>query len=734
MHEAISAAVHAERDAYFALKLAEQNAALQAQLAAKIAELEGALPRLPIRPAGPNDGAAADSVGQSTPTANLLLSASKLQTEIGRLAAEISLQFIGDPVNSKDEVKLNSLSTEPSPALISSVRDLFMSTTPQTKETSARAIFEHAAQSHGQPIGFFGAGPFADTIASNFAVGGAVPNRRDAGGSEVASRELSIANLTAHRTIDEANAAQASMRIQLLRGTAGIESVYDPVSDRRVYSISHRTEHLLKTRSHFQQLMIKAAMIVLDSFITQRINPSFTQEYSTILTDAKEADTKKLFLPELFGNPTAISSLLTLVTPNLHVGSNVLARVLFTHRDRFRVMDVSLLGGVLSQVVLLPNEDPSSCFVRLQELRRSLPEPNPEIAFGNLGLPVQPESHGEPSRFQILTDQSLVTFIMAQFDRRIALNSSLHPARNWLTPEVMKTVKDGEFALAAFQSLMTALATENIPTTVAAESLSPDSAYGAVGGGWTQGKGGSKGGAGSGSKPGGAGSSSSGITKARVTVHGSSGGAGGGGGGGAGGGGGGAGGGGAGSAGGGNKSSGGSGGGAAADASRGRSQGKTSPAPRPQSLVPGDSTGVICYARFVALLGPKMENLVACVGLINKYFKDTVKHEAFISDNGVVRVPLALCPNFAWKAMSSKFLNHNVRRDIYAAWNVLRDRCRGKGKGLTAYGQEYKEKNPTWENLSSDEFASLYTPASTKPKFTLGKFVIRGVTVTEFSA
>jgi hypothetical protein len=59
MHEAISAAVHAERDAHFASKLAEQNAALQA----KIADLESALTRSPVRPAGPNDGAEAASVG-----------------------------------------------------------------------------------------------------------------------------------------------------------------------------------------------------------------------------------------------------------------------------------------------------------------------------------------------------------------------------------------------------------------------------------------------------------------------------------------------------------------------------------------------------------------------------------------------------------------------------------------------------------------------------------------------
>ena len=84
--------------------------------------------------------------------------------------------------------------------------------------------------------------------------------------------------------------------------------------------------------------------------------------------------------------------------------------------------------------------------------------------------------------------------------------------------------------------------------------------------------------------------------------------------------------------------------------------------------------------------------------------------------------------------MSNKFLNHNVRRDIYVAWNVLRDRFCGEGRGLTAYGKENKETHPTWEYLSADEFAKLYTPATVKTKFNLGTFVIRGVTVTEFSA
>ena len=131
--------------------------------------------------------------------------------------------------------------------------------------------------------------------------------------------------------------------------------------------------------------------------------------------------------------------------------------------------------------------------------------------------------------------------------------------------------------------------------------------------------------------------------------------------------------------------------GAAASTPRGRAQDKAAAASRPSSLAPGDSTGVICYARFVALLGSKMENVTACAGLLNKYFKGKVKQSAFVSDNGSVRVPLTVNPNFAWKTMSNKFLNCNVRRDIYAAWNVLRDRCSGKAFRKPVPSDHFKE-------------------------------------------
>jgi hypothetical protein len=84
--------------------------------------------------------------------------------------------------------------------------------------------------------------------------------------------------------------------------------------------------------------------------------------------------------------------------------------------------------------------------------------------------------------------------------------------------------------------------------------------------------------------------------------------------------------------------------------------------------------------------------------------------------------------------MSIKFLNHNVRRDFYAALNALRNCCGGKGRDLTVYGTEYEATHATWEYLSADKFAILYTPTHVKTKFNLGTYVIRRVTGTEFSA
>ncbi len=134
----------------------------------------------------------------------------------------------------------------------------------------------------------------------------------------------------------------------------------------------------MKFRGHFQQLLVKAIINVLESLIEHRTNPLLTQEYSTILTIAKDADTKKLFWPEVLGNPTAAPSLLTLVIPNRHSGSNLLAMILYSHRERFREKDISTFGSILAQFEKPSDIDPSTFFGFCQKIRSTMPDPSPK--------------------------------------------------------------------------------------------------------------------------------------------------------------------------------------------------------------------------------------------------------------------------------------------------------------------------------------------------------------------
>jgi hypothetical protein len=173
-------------------------------------------------------------------------------------------------------------------------------------------------------------------------------------------------------------------------------------------------------------------------------------------------------------------------------------------------------------------------------------------------------------------------------------------------------------------------------------------------------------------------------------------------------------------------------GGAAARAPRRRSHIKAATTPCPNTLAPGNATGVVCYARLDALLGSKIKRLASCAGLINIYSKESLTQRVFSSHYGIVRVPLVLNRNFTWEAEST-YQNCNVHRDICVAKNVVRS-CSDNCCSLIAYGTDNKELHPTRENLFADEFALLHTPVSAKTTFTLENFVICGVSITIFSA
>jgi hypothetical protein len=89
-----------------------------------------------------------------------------------------------------------------------------------------------------------------------------------------------------------------------------------------------------------------------------------------------------------------------------------------------------------------------------------------------------------------------------------------------------------------------------------------------------------------------------------------------------------------------------------------------------------------------------------------------------------------------WKVNFKKFKNFVSRREICAAWSVLRDRCNGKRFlcFFSSNGNMYIATHPAWDILQAQESAELYAPATASPKITLGIFMISGASVIEFTS
>ena len=85
-----------------------------------------------------------------------------------------------------------------------------------------------------------------------------------------------------------------------------------------------------------------------------------------------------------------------------------------------------------------------------------------------------------------------------------------------------------------------------------------------------------------------------------------------------------------------------------------------------------EKDAVYFYGRVVALLGFKFESLIDIAELLISNFASVKGSEAFRRKRGKLTVPLILEPHYSWIA-SSKHLNFTCRRDIYAAFQLLRD-------------------------------------------------------------
>ena len=141
-------------------------------------------------------------------------------------------------------------------------------------------------------------------------------------------------------------------------------------------------------------------------------------------------------------------------------------------------------------------------------------------------------------------------------------------------------------------------------------------------------------------------------------------------------------------------------------------------------------------ASSLALLGNNFERLIDIAELLNYYFASVKGSEAFRRKKGEIKVPLVLEPHFSWIASSNDF-NYNCRRDIYAAFQLLRDLMmpvkKGKIKVLSKIGAFYAEKESEWTAKLPQEFMSIYIPSTSAVSLALQQVIIRGEPVKELT-
>ena len=149
-----------------------------------------------------------------------------------------------------------------------------------------------------------------------------------------------------------------------------------------------------------------------------------------------------------------------------------------------------------------------------------------------------------------------------------------------------------------------------------------------------------------------------------------------------------------------------------------------------------EKDAVYFYGRVVALLGNNFERLIEIAELLNYYFASVKGSEAFRRKKGEIKVPLVLEPYFSWIA-SSNDLNYNCRRDIYAAFQLLRDLMmpvkKGKVKVLSKIGAFHAEKQSERIAKLPQEFMSIYIPNTSAVPLALQQVIIRGETVKELT-
>lgn len=645
-------------------------------------------------------------IGKSSMLSNIAGEAQPLPQEIGCLADTLAFEFNG-VAHTKQEELLSKESKVATSDLVEAIRALLHADTNADKATCLALIFDTASIGIGGTTAAHGAVPLDQAIRSGAVPLQLAPKHRVAAGSPgtFSSTNVPLSKLMACRTEAEALEICSDHMQDIKAGqVSGMAGGYDASTDTRVIPMSHDLRFTLMQRHHVQALIADGFQKVFSDDVFVEGLP-YSSEFKALRLSLLGAIKKPYFGSEIFGDaPSHASSLLSSFLPNLNIASNCIATALYILRDRFRVQDLRALGFVLQEFYLGSNEAPMDAFGRIHNAAAALPEPNPAINFSILGADITPGSNGDGSTFTIVSDNSIAAVIGFGLGARLEQGGPFADARKVFTDEIIDRARAGLMTKDELFSLIADCNRLNITLNVpgSAGASAPNAAFGAFVKGKDKGK--SKGNSYAGVTAGGGGSGGGSSDRG-----GGSGGA--------------------------------SGGGGGGGNPRGRAINRGEQPKRSPSIGhPGDVNGEHCYARFVTLLGGKgFPNFIPCADLINVYFKKSKSFEAFaVNAQGSVKIPLQLNPHFTWHAHKEQFLNYNVRRDVFAAWCVLRDLFL-KGTpdsrfgSLSRLGREYAKSDNSWKALSAADFDRIHKPANSKAKLDLQKIQIKGLLVNEFT-
>jgi len=652
--------------------------------------------------------------------------------ETGFEAQAFEFVKTGVPMQLKQEEPLNGLNPKPSPEGIRLVREFVEASHNGTTIQASRALKSLYALANVDVRG-----DLAEVGIDRFGIhniwnGSTVGESHSKGGAvESDDEEISFDYLP--KIVDSEDELKrrfkAAQKIAL-RGE--VEHEMSTWIERRpgrkparIYVLPYSTHLALRKRQCIQRILIhNVGAFAKEEAAT--CNPKLRQKYAVLGAECDSLIQTERYTPDKTIDLSAddyntIDVVAAHYLPNLFNGNNLLAEAAKIGEDKFRDNDVTdLLLPFLAKITLEPNESPYEKAKLLCDESLKLRKPTPSVNYGRWGFPV----NSSTGRFVCTEENSIVCSIISKLPRRFA-NPVFTAAKGaqFFSEELFERAHQGDVSLSELKALVEEMDKQHVThtetpgddtvkfpssvdesaafhthmsrgelrrarkiaaaaaasSTVAAAAVNSAAATPAVNFG------------------GGVGS----VEPTGVVPRGRDGKRGGG----------------------------------------GKGGGKVSRERTQSASRAGEISGIEYYARTVELLGVNFERLPLVAELLCKYFTQTKGQSIFRkSGAGVFNIPLLLNDNFSWSAHGTS-LNLDSRRDVYAAFQVIRDlmgpfqpNAQHSSKKLSKLGELYAAKNSHWKALLPAEFAACYraNPSAQLPQ--LRKIKIHGLDVLELCA